>query len=67
MSSIDRRKRFAPLSLVAGPSAGEPICPDGHAKPESSIPDGWFRDEVGYVGDTEAGAQAYAYLSRRPA
>jgi hypothetical protein len=67
MSSIDRRTRFATLSLVTGRSAAETIRAGGDAKPDSSIPDGWFRDEVGYVGDVDAGAHACAYQALGPA
>jgi hypothetical protein len=65
MSSTVRRNRFATLSLVTGAFADELIAAEGHAKPGASIPDGWFRDEVGYVGDTEASAAAHQ--KQRPA
>ncbi len=64
MSSINGRKPFGTLSLVAGPSAGEPIPADGHARLTLSIPDQWFCDEVGYISETAADAGAAAWPQR---
>jgi hypothetical protein len=57
MSRVNRRTRLGILSLVSGSAAAVLASTDHHATSAEPLPEGWFCDEVGYVGDAACEAR----------
>lgn len=57
MSAANRRAGSARLSLVVLKSSAAAIPAEREATTCEPMPHGWFDEEVGYIGETPAGAR----------
>jgi hypothetical protein len=64
MSVANRRASSARLSLVVNKSSAAAIPPEREATTGEPMPQGWFDEEVGYIGETPVGARIPAHGHR---
>lgn len=57
MSHINWRTKIGMLSLVSGTARAVPHPTGHHAASSTSLPEGWFCDEVGYISETADAAR----------
>ncbi|MFL9932702.1 hypothetical protein P0D88_26495 [Paraburkholderia sp. RL18-103-BIB-C] len=64
MSVANRRASSARLSLVLNKLSAAAIPARREATTAEPMPQGWFDEEVGYIGETPAGARFPAHSHR---
>jgi len=62
---MSRINRLTKLSLVTSTPTSAPPHANRDTTSAATIPEGWFCEEMGYVGETAAGARALT-LARPP-
>ncbi|MFM0037125.1 hypothetical protein PQQ53_22945 [Paraburkholderia strydomiana] len=65
MSFENRRAGSARLCLVVNKSSAAAVPPEREATTGERMPQRWFDEEVGYIGETPAGARVSTHGHRQ--